>query len=294
MNLSISSIYFDELVHGYITADGQLLTGVTTLLKEMGLAPSYDGISEDVLALAAERGTAIHKDLEAYDNGLPVIEDENLKAYRKMLSDNELSVIASEYLVNDAHIASMVDKVLADYSLADVKTTSKVHTPYVRWQLSIYKYLFELMNPSIVVPHLYIFHVRGGKAKCIEVAPIPQEEVDRLFSCWIDGQPYHAKAEQSLMPADDAKALMEIESALDYFSEIMESLKEQKAAILEKVEEEVAKLGEVDMGDYVIKYKQPYERITLDSAKIKDKHPEIFEKYQKSTIVKGSISISIK
>jgi predicted phage-related endonuclease len=87
---------------------------------------------------------------------------------------------------------------------------------------------------------------------------------------------------------------MEIESALDYLSEVIDSLKEQKAAILEKVEEEVAKLGEVDMGDYIIKYKQPYERVTLDSAKIKDKHPEIFEKYQKSTIVKGSISINIK
>lgn len=292
--LTLSSIYFDELVHGYITADGQLLTGVTTLLKEMGLAPSYEGISEETLALAAERGTAIHKDLEAYDNGLPVIEDENIKAYRKMLSDNELSVIASEYLVNDTHIASMVDKVLVDYSLADVKTTSKVHTTYVRWQLSIYKYLFELMNPSIVVPHLYIFHVRGGKAKCIEVAPIPQEEVEHLLSCWKEGQPYHAKVEQSLLPADDAKSLMEIESALDYLSEVMDSLKEQKAAILEKVEEEVAKLGEVDMGDYIIKYKQPYERVTLDSAKIKDKHPEIFEKYKKSTIVKGSISINIK
>lgn len=296
MNLFKSEIYFDELVHGYISPDGQVLSGVTSVLKEVGLAPNYSNIDPSVLAAAASRGTAIHQLLEQYDNGEVVVVEEDailIKEYTKMLDKHNLQVVCSEYLVNDKYIASKIDKVLADGSLADIKTTSKVHTTYVRWQLSIYKYLFELMNPSIVVPHLYVFHCHNGKFKCIEVEPIDISEVLDMLHCWINGKPYIRKT-TSILPADLTQELCSIVDAIHHLDELLAQLNAEKQAIIDKIEDEIAKEGEIDLGDYIIKYSAPYERTSIDSVKLKKDKPEIFEKYSKTSIVKGNISIKIK
>ena len=139
-------VAFNEWLHVYTASDGHTLIGVTELMKRHGLSPDYGGISKDVLEKAAARGTAIHQLLQDYDDGKAVIEDENLKAYKAL----GLKVHCSEYLVSDNDIvATFIDKVLDDCSLADVKSTSTVHRRPLEWQLSIGAYLFELQNPGI-------------------------------------------------------------------------------------------------------------------------------------------------
>jgi len=290
----INTVIFDEFTHSYICGD-KLLIGVTTLMKKHGLSPDYGDIPADILAKAAARGTAVHNLLEDYDNGKAVQEDEagNLKAYKEL----GLKIHCSEYLVTDNDIvASFIDKVYDDCSLADVKTTSTVHTKSVAWQLSIYAYLFEKMNPSKKVPHIYCIHVRDGKAKEIELNRIPNEKIEALLQAEKEGRIYEDDEQlpdASLVLQD--QDVLSLVATLDIIAQYKAALKaeeERAAALQDKLYQYMVDNNLDEMGCTSGKFirKAEYTRTSIDSTKLKKEMPEIFEKYQKTSVVKGSVT----
>lgn len=294
--LNQSTVYFDDLVHGYITKDGRILSGVTPILKEMGLAPDYKGVSIDVLEAATKRGSMAHHDIDLYNKGVSVVDSPLLKAWRTALAVIYKSVIASEYLVADERrgIASSIDSVLDDYSLVDVKTTSQVHYKACRWQLSIYKMFFEAQNPGCTVPHLYVAHIRNDKCNVVELEPIPDSDVCAMLDAWAAHLPYEEPIPPTIIKADDQRQLLKIEQGIAALDEMVDELKTQREAIIDAYGEEIARLGEVDCGDYVIRYKRPYERTTVDAKALKKGYPEIYDKMSKTSQVAGSYIVKIK
>ena len=285
-------VAFNEWLHVYTASDGHTLIGVTELMKRHGLSPDYGGISKDVLEKAAARGTAIHQLLQDYDDGKAVIEDENLKAYKAL----GLKVHCSEYLVSDNDIvATFIDKVLDDCSLADVKSTSTVHRRPLEWQLSIGAYLFELQNPGKKVPHLYCIHVRDGKAKLIEVSRIPNEAVERLLECERCGVVYS----DNPAPADAALALEEqavvLAEQLDQIARLKLAIKETEQASAELQQRLYDYMTENNLDEMACELgtfvrKAPYTKKALDSTRLKKEKPELYEQYLKESEVKGSIT----
>lgn len=285
-------VAFNEWLHVYTASDGHTLIGVTELMKRHGLSPDYGGISKDVLEKAAARGTAIHQLLQDYDDGKAVIEDENLKAYKAL----GLKVHCSEYLVSDNEIvATFIDKVLDDCSLADVKSTSTVHRRPLEWQLSIGAYLFELQNPGKKVPHLYCIHVRDGKAKQIEVSRIPNDAVERLLECERCGVVYS----DNPVPADAALALEEqavvLAEQLDQIARLKLAIKETEQASAELQQRLYDYMAENNLDEMACELgtfvrKAPYTKKSLDSARLKKEKPELYEQYLKESEVKGSIT----
>lgn len=285
-------VAFNEWLHVYTASDGHTLIGVTELMKRHGLSPDYGGISKDVLEKAAARGTAIHQLLQDYDDGKAVIEDENLKAYKAL----GLKVHCSEYLVSDNEIvATFIDKVLDDCSLADVKTTSSVHRRPLEWQLSIGAYLFELQNPGKKVPHLYCIHVRDGKAKLIEVSRIPNDAVERLLECERCGVVYS----DNPVPADAALALEEqavvLAEQLDQIARLKLAIKETEQASAELQQRLYDYMTENNLDEMACELgtfvrKAPYTKKALDSTRLKKEKPELYEQYLKESEVKGSIT----
>ena len=285
-------VAFNEWLHVYTASDGHTLIGVTELMKRHGLSPDYGGISKDVLEKAAARGTAIHQLLQDYDDGKAVIEDENLKAYKAL----GLKVHCSEYLVSDNEIvATFIDKVLDDCSLADVKTTSSVHRRPLEWQLSIGAYLFELQNPGKKVPHLYCIHVRDTKAKLIEVSRIPNDAVERLLECERCGVVYS----DNPVPADAALALEEqavvLAEQLDQIARLKLAIKETEQASAELQQRLYDYMTENNLDEMACELgtfvrKAPYTKKALDSARLKKEKPELYEQYLKESEIKGSIT----
>ena len=285
-------VAFNEWLHVYTASDGHTLIGVTELMKRHGLSPDYGGISKDVLEKAAARGTAIHQLLQDYDDGKAVIEDENLKAYKAL----GLKVRCSEYLVSDNEIvATFIDKVLDDCSLADVKSTSTVHRRPLEWQLSIGAYLFELQNPGKKVPHLYCIHVRDGKAKQIEVSRIPNDAVERLLECERCGVVYS----DNPVPADAALALEEqavvLAEQLDQIARLKLAIKETEQASAELQQRLYDYMTENNLDEMACELgtfvrKAPYTKKSLDSARLKKEKPELYEQYLKESEIKGSIT----
>lgn len=294
-DLPKTDVVFRERPHSY-WLDGRQLTGVTTLLREMGLAPDYSGVDSKVLAAKAARGTAIHQMLQDFDDGLPVSDtgEGYLDAYRRL----GLEVVASEYLITDGEaVASKVDKVLADGSLADVKTTSALHRRYVEWQLSVYAHLFEAQT-GVRVPHLYCIHLHGGEARLVEVDRIPAMDVTEMLTAWLGGQPYldpgkaydvgECLGSKSAVYED---CLRQLETAKAWVSGLEDRKRELEGKVMAAMQEAGATTGYTPEGRKVTLVRE-HTRETLDSRALKAQMPDVWDKYRKTSVVGATIRIS--
>lgn len=308
-------VVFDELTHSYWVGDREIV-GVTTLMKKHGLSPDYGGIDPHVLAHAAARGTAIHRTLELYDNGEMVIQpisvDDNeggtltldttdaLNAYKEL----GLRVAASEYLVSDNKtVASFIDKVLLtdndnEVDLADIKTTSTLHEDALRWQLSIYAYLFEKQNKDLKVRNLYGIHVREGKATLRQVNRRDDKEVKALIKSEAEGAAFTPMAEvepeASLVIGESEIAeLVDAEASLikakALVSELSAKIKERQDALYNyMLSHNVSRMNCSGQGVYILR--RPSVRESFNSKKFREDNPETYSKYIQKSEVKGSVS----
>lgn len=297
-------VRFDELTHRYLLfeEDGglRLLKGVTTLMRDHGLSPDYSGIDPEVLRRAAERGTAVHHLLEDYDNGKAVVDTPELKAYKRL----KLHVIASEYLVSDNEmIASSIDKVIyvdeSTVDLGDVKTTSELHTEAVAWQLSIYKFLFEAQNHGIRVRNLYGIHVRDGRARLVEVAPVPPERVGELMRCEREGTRLaqeDAPEVSGVLTPDETDSLISYSLRIDELKNTIKELECVRTAYCEKVAAymEANRIPEFEANGCTIRLKAAYDTERIDSKRMREEAPDLYAKYAKTSRVKASLIIKNK
>lgn len=293
-------VFFEPVSHNYLLDDEKILPGVTTLLKKHGLSADYTGIPAAVLNKAAEEGTAIHRELEAYDNGEAVLVSELIDDYAKL----GLKHLASEYLVSDNQIvASSIDKVYYvdenTVDIADVKTTSKYHKRPVEWQLGIYKELFELQNPGIIVRNCYCLHIDRKTRKIlglIPVEPVTAEEVRDFLFAEANGQTYEdlgAVVQAAVALSEDELAqytvgLERIAEAKEIIKNTEAIIKAYEARVVEYMQEH--NLTELSSDGGTFKLKAAYERSSVDAAKLRKDYPALADKYQKTTTVAASVT----
>lgn len=186
IELSQSAVIFNEVDHTYNYL-GSYLSGVTSLLHRTLFADKYNGISAEVLAKAAAYGHNIHEQIELVDTLGVTSETPAVQAYLQMKADLNLTTLANEYLVSDEqYIASSIDIVFDDLTLADVKTTSRLDMEYLSWQLSMYAYLFEMQNPGLKVPRLLAIWLpkpQYGKPNIVEV-PRKSNDALKVLLAW--------------------------------------------------------------------------------------------------------------
>ena len=293
MDLSINNeVKFDALTHSYFTSENKRLIGVTSLMSKHGLSPDYSNVPEAVLKKAADRGTAVHRLFEAYDNGEAVEETPELTAYRKL----GLHVLSSEYLVSDNQtVASSIDKVVYvdenTVDLADIKTTSVLHKEAVAWQLSIYKHLFLLQNPGITVRNLFAIWVKNGKATQETVQEVDPSEVERLLKCEKEGWIYVSENVYHPLPVE-ARNLVANLMKLAEMKAAVKALEDACGEATEKVMEYMQKSGLKTLtepeGTFTLK--DSYTRESLDSKALKEKEPDIYKRYIKTSTVKPSLT----
>jgi len=305
-------VKFDELTHSY-WCEGKELIGVTSLMKKHGLSPDYSNIDKETLKKAADLGTQAHQMIENYCEGLPTPETRLIKTFR----DLGLNICHTEYLVSDNKIvASSIDLVNQlgknEYELIDMKRTSTIHTEALEWQLGIYKYLFELANPTAKVTACYCLPIKKGNKDDIEldyckdlvpITPQPAEEVIRLLQCEENGKIYSATPKEScpaaLVDTIDSVDELRIVTAMEQIAIHEEAIKEYQDYINNIKEIILAdmmqkNLTEAEYGNLILKVKGEYERASIDTTKLKKEKPDIYERYLKTTIVKPSLTIKMK
>lgn len=305
LGLVASPVVFDGEHHTY-HLNGNQLSGVTPIIAWL-FPDTYKGIPQSVLDEAAKHGTTVHNLCELCDS-LGVADEPLIIEYKQMMAEAGLQVACSEYLVSDErYVASAIDKVLDDCSLADIKTTSKLHVANVQLQLSIYAYLFEKMNNGKQVPHLYAIWLpkpQYRKPAIKEVDRIPAEFCERLITAYVmgaDPKPYVEELDMMGFKYEERKTgdvpegvqplvdeLVIIKKQLDLLTE---REKELKSALLTCMESN----GEQKwVGDNIqISYKGSYSRESVDTKALKENEPALYEQYKKVSKVAASLTYKI-
>lgn len=300
-------VFFEPLSHTYLLDGEKPLIGVTELMKKHGLGADYSGIPEKVLNKAAEEGTALHKEIEDYDNGLSVLRTPLIEEYAKLCAQTGLIFVASEYLVSDNEIvASSIDGVYGlkngkknEVVLIDYKSTQKVHTRPLQFQLGIYKVLFERQNPDISVVACYCLHLEK-KTKSIKglvpIEPVSEAEVDALLEAERQGIIYIDDKEEpsaELVLTDQELAAYVVQQAeIARLKEQIEKIEEALKGMDNRVKEYMLEHGleKLEGGGGVFTIKKAYERTTIDAAKLKKIQPGAYDMCKKTTKVSASLS----
>ena len=304
--------YYD-FGHKYFLNGKKELIGVTSLMAKHGLSANYADIPEAVLKHAAEMGSLAHKTIEDYCDGLPTIDCNLLKSFRKL----GLHIISTEYLISDNKItASSIDLVHQETEnsvwLIDMKRTSTTHTYALSWQLGIYKYLFELANPEIKVEACYCLRIEKGDKDSVEndeckplipIEPQPAEKVIDLLECEKKGERYYDPdapkddaGELDLVVSEKEIALLSTAmNTIKAYEQMLKAENEKIAELKDKIYEYMLShdTAELVSGNVQIKLKKPYETTRIDTARLKKNLPEIYEEYSKKSEVKGNITINI-
>lgn len=287
-----SGVVFDKQSHTY-WHNGKQLSGVTSLLSRQLFADKYSKIDEARLDVAKERGTLVHEAIEMFDT-LGIIECDEVKDYIKIKEKHGLRIIANEFLISDnENIASSIDLVNYDYSIIDTKTTSSLDREYLSWQLSIYAYLLELQNPHIKVPHLYALWLplkKYGKSKLEEIERKPIEWCKQLIEC-------DARGEQYCPPVkDESQSLKLAEDVIDELvnmERIIKELNDKRKMVLDGLMQQMKgyNVKSFKCDRLSLTYKAPTTRISLDSTKLKEEYPDVYNACIKESITKESILI---
>lgn len=306
MNLPNSEVVFDAEHHTY-TLYGKQLSGVTPIISWL-FPDTYKDIPERVLNAAAEYGTAVHIKCEECDS-LGIANDDVTLAYQRIISEAGLHPVYSEYLVSDEHhIASAIDKVFADDSLGDIKTTSKIHWLNVQVQLSIYAWLYE-MQTGRKANKLYVIWLpkpQYGKPMVKEIERIPADICKYIVEVYVNGGDVESALTALSFHADILEEterkvgnissewegvineLITIKKQLDILTE---REKEIKKSILSTMESK----GDDNWCNDVIQISKraASERVSIDTKAIQKDMPEVYEKYKKTTKVASSLTYKL-
>lgn len=306
MELNKTNVTFDEVNHTYLL-DGVIpVIGITGVLQRQLFPGKYDEVPEAVLEAARLKGTAVHQAVQLYDKvGL---EDEacvaEIEGYKTERAAHGWVTVENEYTVTDGKdYASNIDLVLTDAEdkvvLADIKTTYELDKAYVKWQLSIYAYLFELVNPHLKVDKLVGLWLRGDKHEAVEVERIPSEECKRLLECDRQGESYMPMGVDVVKKTEGAEMAVIAPNVIDEYirmtaevERLQSNLDKIKAAAMEAMKAFGVKSWKGEKMS--ITYVAPKTSKRLDSKRLKEEKPELYEEYCTETQSRESLTIKVK
>lgn len=309
-------VEFDEKDHAYAINGDIANISVTELLRKHGLAPNYAGVSKEKLARASARGKAVHKDLENIlntANYTPTTrQGEQFAEWVRINLDSGVGEQMLGYSKDGLTIAGTADVIgiAKDGALiiGDHKNTAKFHAEYVSWQVSLYDYFLRQLNGEALNGHylnwkgatrFYCFHYNTSKNGRLEVHrldKVTDAEIERLLECEKAGKIYQRQTlvvEQTLQD--------KVVQAEKYLAQVEQMLKDAKAQsnriraqMLSVFEKQGVSSWTSPNGDIKVSYQPSYDRISVDSTKLKREYPQTWEKCQKVTKVRSTLKVRVK
>ena len=164
--------YFDD-THTYLY-EGLMLPSVSRIL-ETKFKGEYKNVPPAVLNNAAQRGTAVHKAIEnynnsGYDDGSEAVRNFKFlqKQYGFEVLDSELPLVIFK---DDMPIAcgrlDMTMLMDGETGIADIKTVSALNKEKIAYQLNLYR-IGLMQSYGVDAKFLKIIHIRDGIRKVID------------------------------------------------------------------------------------------------------------------------------
>ena len=181
--------YFDE-THTYLY-DGIMLPSVTQILG-VKYKNDYASVPPAVLNNAAQRGTAVHKAIEnynnsGYDDGSEAVRNFKFlqKQYGFEVLDSELPIVIFK---DDMPIAcgrlDMTMLMDGETGIADIKTVSALNKEKIAYQLNLYR-IGLMQSYGVDAKFLKIIHIRDGIRKVID-SPVNEDMTWELIEKFLE------------------------------------------------------------------------------------------------------------
>ena len=295
---------FNEENHTYFRkSTGEEVISATQLMTEQGLAPDYSGVDQDYLKQCADRGKLIHKEIEDFietgkigftNECLTFIEnfDSLLKRFGADSAESEVIVDGWDYAGTADLILKKDGKVVA---IGDIKTTSTLHEDAVSWQLSLYAKAVSAMGlMGTNQPSLFAIHFANDEMRTVPIQNKGTELVDEMLSMHRAGKKYS----NEIVGIDEGVllALSEAEKVIAYHEALKKQLIKEEQEIRSAIMAAMEKQGiKTFSNDFMrITYIGESERTSVDVTALRKDHPDIAKEYEKKSVVKPSLKITLK
>lgn len=296
ISLKKSAVEFNPADHTY-QLDGRYISGITPIIK--WVYDTYKDIPEDVLARAAEHGKDVHLDCQMADAGFEPTSRE-AEAYVRLKAERGLVTLTNEWLVDDGKdIASSIDVVFDDFSIGDIKATSKLHYDNVTLQLSIYAWLLEKMNPEVKVPAIYVIWLpreQYGSPLMTKLERIPSDICFKIVDMYLAGDSNDGARHLLGLDEETPAAYADLEQEYCQLDTEAKAIKARMDAIKEELMHAMQETGDTSYaGDLLTaSYIVGKESTKIDTAKVKKLYPDIYTECSKTEKTKDYIQIKIK
>ena len=295
----MEEIIFCEENHTYISKTRQY-SGITGILNKYLFPDKYKDIPDAILEKAKQRGVTCHNQMEMWINGMSY-ESQNDEVIKMQNLLNGRNFTHSEMLVSDyKNFATKIDAVEESEEgviLWDWKTTSILDKEYLSWQLSICAYFYEL-NFDKKVMQLMAGYITEKEVEVVPIVRIDNEHVIALLDAAARGDEFFINPLKMEVLSQEAilKNMYKFEQEIVYHEKRAKEVKIQeeefRAGILKEMIGKGLKRIETDR--MLLTVKDAYERETLDSKKVKELAPEIYNECKKITKIEPSLLIKIK
>lgn len=178
--------YLDKQ-HMYLV-DGIIVPSITTLIKKK-LKGKYDGVNQETLKRASEKGTEMHQIIQDYEeHGIDDVSSTELHNYKFLKKQFKWKCLRNEVPViifNDngkAIAAGRLDMVIEkneEIGLADLKRTATLDKDYLAYQLNAYRIGYQQCYGT-EIKFLKGIHLREDKRKFVDI-PINEEKARELL-----------------------------------------------------------------------------------------------------------------
>lgn len=177
-------IEFLEETHTYLV-DGVIKPSVSEIMTPLS-KEYYKDINEDILQMACDRGSAIHKATEDIDQDKGYDIKDKWKdyvfQYKKFKALRKPKIKEVEQQLTNGEYCGTIDRIMdidGDIWLVDIKTSAKINDTLVAVQLGGYK---KLLNDKKVKKY-GVLHLTKTGFKLVEVNP--REDIfEALLKIW--------------------------------------------------------------------------------------------------------------
>lgn len=283
---------FSKGKHIYFSKENKSYISITTMLKELGISPSYDSVNKEVLEQAKKYGDQVHQDIENYCkfNESFTAEADKFIVWSK---NNQINFVGSEYRVHNKEFAGSIDLIYRQNNelvISDIKTTSQVHKEAVSWQLSLYRYLLgEKIEKATCI------HIRPDLFEVIDIPLKSNEECENLLNDYL----YKGKYDVALLEEQQIQVLVDLQETINNLKqqqkEAENKLQTIKDAIMNAMDEKNLLSVEIELNDRKLKITKvaPKDKETIDYKQLLIDNPSLdIEPYKSYSPVKPFLRIS--
>lgn len=315
-------ITFLPETHEYFVNGKKARISVTALIDKQISKTEWFAIDPAILKRAADRGTAVHSDVEYFiAKGTEPTTPEG-QAYKAYIQQNGWTIenARTEFKLAIEHTArkngelhsfilcgtaDLMCKLNGKWIVADYKTTSVIHEEDVRWQMSLLDYMARKLNGSYInnqlfeytpAEEMYVLHFdKQARFKPVKVEPIPDVEIERLLDAEALDEEYHATPVDIITPNQEQQ-LLELEKQITALKATQKVLEEKEKVLKQQMEQAFMAhpaTRSVQLENITISYTPPTTRTAFNSEKFANDYPELYAQYTTQSQVKGTVKITL-